>query len=133
MSWIAVGVAVGAAVLKTEAVDQPKENRQRKLAAATQRYSPWTGLEAQPIQEADLGGNILQYGMTGAMMRQNMNDNAKANELADSEIAKNNATANTLPGKASTPMELQDPNAQAGGSLKPNRYNLGTWNYYSSI
>jgi hypothetical protein len=53
-------------VLKSEAIDKPKEARQRKLAAATQRYSPWTGLKANPIQEADTFGSALQGGMAGA-------------------------------------------------------------------
>lgn len=66
LALLAIGAAMGLA--KNELVDKPKEKRQRKLAAETQRLSPWTGLQAGPIQEADAFGNALQYGTTGAMM-----------------------------------------------------------------
>lgn len=43
--------------------DTGKESRQRKLASETQRYSPWTNLQANPIQEADPLGTAMQtYG-----------------------------------------------------------------------
>lgn len=70
MSWVMVAVGVGTGVAKSELVDRPKEDRQRKLAAATQRYSPWTGLKAQPVQEADPFGSALQGGMAGATFAQ---------------------------------------------------------------
>ncbi len=31
-----------------------KEGRELKLASATQRYSPWTGLKAQPVDYAKM-------------------------------------------------------------------------------
>lgn len=68
MSWIAVAVAGTTAALgvgKSYLVDKPKEERQRKLAAETQRYSPWTQLKAGPIEEADPFGTGLQYGVAG--------------------------------------------------------------------
>lgn len=61
--WMAL-----AGVAKSELIDKPKEERQRKLAAETQRYSPWTGLKANAIQEADPFGTALQFGATGASM-----------------------------------------------------------------
>lgn len=63
-----LAIGAGAGLLKSELVDKPKENYQRKLAAATQRYSPWTGLKAGPIELADPLGSALQYGTTGAQM-----------------------------------------------------------------
>jgi hypothetical protein len=63
-----IGAAVGAA--KHAAVDVPREQRSRRLAAETQRYSPWTGMQAQPIQEANLFGSALQGGVTGAQLGQ---------------------------------------------------------------
>lgn len=72
MSWVAVAVGAGVGLTKAELIDQPKADRQRKLAASTQRYSPWTGLQAQPVQEADPMGSMLQYGATGASMGSNM-------------------------------------------------------------
>lgn len=72
MSWVAVAVGAGVGVGKAELVDAPKAERQRKLAASTQRFSPWTHLQAQPVQEADPAGSALQYGATGASMGANM-------------------------------------------------------------
>lgn len=39
-----------------------KEQRDRKLAAETQRYSPWTQLRAQPIEQANPYGDLAQTG-----------------------------------------------------------------------
>lgn len=99
-----------AGLLKSAAVDAPKEARQRKLAAETQRYSPWTGLTAGPIQEADHLGTGMQYGMTGAMLGQSMQDHKtqqmlqeKNAALMDSEIMRNNAQANASSGSIKSP------------------------------
>ena len=65
MPWgLAIGAIVGLA--KNQLSDVPREKKQRALAAATQQYSPWTGLQAQPIQQADPFGNALQFGAAGA-------------------------------------------------------------------
>lgn len=40
-----------------------KEKRDKKLAAATQAYSPWTGMKANPIEYADpIGTGMKAYG-----------------------------------------------------------------------
>ncbi len=44
--------------------------RSRKLAAETQRYSPWTGLQAQPVERVDPFGNLMQGAVAGAGMQQ---------------------------------------------------------------
>lgn len=62
----------GTGLAKSFLVDKPKEDRQRQEASATQRYSPWTGLKANDIQEADPFGSALQGAATGASMGQNM-------------------------------------------------------------
>jgi hypothetical protein len=64
---LAIGALVGLA--KSKMVDEPKEERQRQLAAATQRFSPWTGLQAGKIEEADPFGNAMNYGAMGAGMQ----------------------------------------------------------------
>ena len=73
----------GAGLLKSEVVDRPKERRQRKLAAETQRYSPWTGLRAGEIQEADPFGSTLQFGLTGASLGQSVAAQEQAKQMAD--------------------------------------------------
>lgn len=62
----------GAGLLKSELLDRPKEERQRKQAAITARWSPWTGMAPGQIQEADPFGSALQGGLTGAMIGQNI-------------------------------------------------------------
>lgn len=77
MSWIAVAIGAGAGLLKSEAIDRPEADRKRHLAAETQRYSPWTGLQAQPFKEADPLGSALTFWATGASMGAGM-QNAEA-------------------------------------------------------
>lgn len=58
----------GAGLLKSILGDGPAEARQKAVAGATQRYSPWTGMQAQPIKYADPFGSLLQGGTSGALM-----------------------------------------------------------------
>lgn len=81
MPWTGLAIGAGLGLLKSETVDKDREERQRRLAAETQRYSPWTGLQAGPIQESDMLGNMLQYGGTGASMQQGVEQAAIDNEL----------------------------------------------------
>lgn len=83
LALLAIGAAMGLA--KSELVDRPKEKRQRKLAAETQRLSPWTGLQAGQIQEADPFGSALSFGMTGASLGQNMQA-AEANQKINDKL-----------------------------------------------
>ena len=53
-------------------MDKDKEGKQRALAAETARWSPWTGMQAQMPQQADLAGPVMQGALTGAMMGQYM-------------------------------------------------------------
>ena len=85
-------------------IDKPKEDRQRKLAAETQRYSPWTGLEAGSIQEADPFGTALQFGMTGASMGAGMQKDAMA-------LAKDNALIENM--KADTALKAAGSGSQS--------------------
>ena len=66
MTAMLIGSAIGLG--KSELIDRPKEERQRKLAARTQELSPWTKLQAGPIQEADPFSSAFQMGTTGASM-----------------------------------------------------------------
>ncbi len=66
-------IMAAAGLLKAETVDKQKEERDRTLAANTQRWAPWTGLKANPIKEADPFGSALQYGGLGLSVQQGMN------------------------------------------------------------
>ena len=65
-----IGGGVGLA--KSEIFDRPQAQRDRRMAAETMRYSPWTGMQPEKVKEADPLGNVMQGAMTGGMMGQNM-------------------------------------------------------------
>lgn len=68
---LVIGALVGGGMgLVKGMADKKKEQRQREVAAETMRWSPWTHMQAGPIQEADVGGSAMQGAMTGAAMGQ---------------------------------------------------------------
>lgn len=75
----------GTGLLKGIGPDRWKEDRQRWQAAQTQRYSPWTGLRAGPIEEADPLGSTMQGASTGAALGQNAQMAASQKGLADAQ------------------------------------------------
>ncbi len=91
LTGLAIAAAIGLA--KSELVDKPKEQRQRKLASETQRNSPWTGLQANPIQEADPIGTAMQFGATGAQI----GAGKEASDLAKTNGARVNYNVNSAP------------------------------------
>jgi hypothetical protein len=111
MDPITIGLLAGLG--KSMLVDQPKEQRQRKLASQTQLYSPWTGLKAQPVQDADTFGSALQGVTAGAMYKQGQ----QANDRADQELAMksklysafNGAQNPVLGGNSQIPVDQLDP------------------------
>lgn len=72
MDPLTLGIGAALGLGKAFGIDGPAERRQRKLAAATQRFSPWTGMQAGPIKEADPLGSALSFGLTGMSIGQNM-------------------------------------------------------------
>lgn len=77
-----IGSAIGLG--KSALIDAPKERRQRELAARTIELSPWTGLKANGIEEADPFGSGLQFGLTGASMADAESEKAFKKQLAAS-------------------------------------------------
>ena len=63
--------------------DNKREQKDRQIAATTARYSPWTGMQAQPVQRSKgMLGGAAQGGLSGAMLGQNINSmNAQDNYL----------------------------------------------------
>ena len=80
LTMMLIGSAIGLG--KSELIDKPKEDRQRKLAARTIELSPWTGLKANPIEEADPFGSALKYGATGYSMGEDSADKEFKKEMA---------------------------------------------------
>lgn len=61
-----LGAAIGLG--KGLLIDKPKEERDKKLAGAIARWSPWTGMQPGKIRRADPFGSALQGGVTGFLM-----------------------------------------------------------------
>lgn len=78
MNPMLIGLLAGLA--KDQLVDKPKEHRDRLLAAKTELYSPWTGMHAQPVQEANTFGSALQGVTAGAMYGQAEDQNQLAKD-----------------------------------------------------
>lgn len=68
------------------ASDSGKESRDKKLAAETQRYSPWTGLQAQPVHYADPAGSAMQGFGSGVAMHQGMQNAEMDQKLKDAQV-----------------------------------------------
>lgn len=67
---MAAGALAGLA--KHRYIDEPKERRQRELAAKTAMYSPWTRMQPNEVQESSALGSAMQGGLTGFQMGQGM-------------------------------------------------------------
>jgi hypothetical protein len=76
----------GAGLLKSE-LDRPKVHKQYELAAATQRYSPWTHMQAQKPDDLDPVGNAMQGGVQGMALGQNMEAADNMKNLQKEQIA----------------------------------------------
>lgn len=77
MAWVTVGVATAGAIAGKMKNDAAKEREAKdvQLASATQRYSPWTGMSAQPVQHANsAGGDIFGGAVGGAMAGQSLSN-----------------------------------------------------------
>lgn len=77
-----IGAGVGAA--KSELIDRPREERQRKMAAEMAIYSPWTGMDATKMipGETDAFGSALQGATSGMMMGQGMQKHNQQMQMA---------------------------------------------------
>lgn len=78
-SLIGAGVGVGKGYL-----DQGRAARQRQTEAEIARWSPWTGIQAQRPQEADILGSGLQGAFAGASFGQQFGGADKAASAANS-------------------------------------------------
>lgn len=135
MSWVAVGIGVGAGVLKNYAIDQPAANRQRKLAGQTQAFSPWTGLKADAPQDPNVMGNMLSMGSQAAMLGQGIKNAGAQKDLMEAQSSWLNrggspmytqAVGGSVPGGAGG-WGSYGPSSPMGLPMNPNgQYNFGT-------
>lgn len=89
MDPMTIALLAGAGLAKSELVDRPREQEQRRQAAITARWSPWTGMSPNAIQNADPFGSAIQGGLTGAMLSQNQQklDAGKAGDASELSLA----------------------------------------------
>lgn len=66
MPWIPIAIGAGAGLLKTMAVDAPEEKRQREIAEATIKYSPWTHASIEKAQASIHPANAFSGALEGA-------------------------------------------------------------------
>lgn len=83
MALTGLAIAAAMALAKDQLVDQPAAARKRKLAAATQRLSPWTGKQADAPDAPNTVGTMMQYGATGAQIGSGMTQAKSDNALKD--------------------------------------------------
>jgi hypothetical protein len=95
MDPLLIGALAGSGLGLLRTMEQkPEADYQRKVAEATARYSPWTGLAPQQVVEPDMMGNIMQGGVAGAQLGQGIETNkAYTDYLA--QIAAQNAINNS--------------------------------------
>jgi len=122
MDPVTIAILAGTGLLKSELVDRPREDRQRRLAAETQRYSPWTGLQAGHIQEADPFGSAIQGGLQGAAFSQNVESNKLNNDLMKAQTSNLQARS---PASKGIGMELQEEPSPIGMDYTKG----GDWGY----
>lgn len=120
----------GTGLVKSELIDRPKEDRQRWLAAQTQRYSPWTKLQAGPIEEADPFGSAFQGGIQGYAMGQNAEQAKAGKELMEAQkenLKARNEYLKNLKGGAANPIAFEQ---DAGPTMANyNKMYLSPWSY----
>jgi hypothetical protein len=120
MSFVALAIGAGVGIAKNELVDQPAAKRQRTLAAATQRYSPWTHLQAGPVADPNVLGAAIGGAGSGAAVGQGITaaNDASALNAAKIQALQNGNNANTGGGSS---------NINIGGSSNAlGNYNFGT-------
>lgn len=75
MFWAPLAMAAMGGIMGKQKNDRAQaiESDDRKLAAETQRYSPWTRMQANPIRRAGSQfGDIFGGAVNGAMMGQSL-------------------------------------------------------------
>lgn len=94
MAWIPIAM-IAADLIKNQQ-DQAMANKQRQLAASTQQYSPWTGLQAQKVTDPNWAGGVMQAGASGlAGMQSYQNNNAMQDYLKNGGSPKVNFNVNS--------------------------------------
>lgn len=113
--WALAAIMMGAGIAKSEMLDRPREQRQRKLAGITAQYSPWTGMTPDMPKETDTFGAGMQAGTTGYMLGQTAQANAQNQGLIDAQKDYYNSMA--LQNKNAMAAQLPSGGTGAAGAL----------------
>lgn len=81
MAFTGLAIAAALALAKDKLVDEPAAQRKRKLAAATDRYSPWTGQHGGQVNDPNYIGDAMSAGATGAMIGQGITNSNAQNDF----------------------------------------------------
>ena len=121
MDPMTIGLLAGAGFAKSELVDRPREEEQRRQAAVIARWSPWTGMAPNAIQKADPFGSAIEGGLTGAMLSQNQ-QKLDATDAAAAAKAKEAAGVSLAggPGTTSQPQQFAKPKCRSKVDAKTN-------------
>ncbi len=125
LTGLAIAAAIGLA--KDQFIDKPADKKKRKLAAETERNSPWTGQHAGPVNDSNTVGTMMNYGVTGAQIGAGAEE-ADANKNAmDAYTNRMNTGGNPEGGGKN----LYNYTPGGGGSqMKPNaRYSVANNSY----
>lgn len=107
----ALALAGGGLGLGKHVIDQQNANRQRKAQSEIHRYSPWTGVTGQSVQDPNIFGNVMSGVAGGAMLGQG--------------IADMQAAPAPTPTDSISSMQVADPSTKYGGLGKGGRQQMG--------
>lgn len=103
-------ISGGLSLVKHFAVDKPKADKDRTLAAKTQELSPYTGLKAQPVEDPNLFGGLMSGAAAGAQFGTSIHQAEQADDI------------NKIYGDWIKTHSLRDPEAAMFNAPKPFSY-----------
>lgn len=118
-------IGAGLGIANQMFIQKPKEDRQRTLAAAEARYSPWTGMKPGPVNETSPLGAALSGAGAGASMAQGLqNSQAQSDYLkgGGSPKVSFNSNLNSFGGSGGG---FGSPGGMFGQSASPNYLGVG--------
>lgn len=106
MALIMGGIGLGKSML----VDAPAQRRMEEIESIKTKYSPWTGQHGDmaKVKVADPFGTAAQFGMTGAMLGQSLENQALDRAIKE-RLASGGVVQSTAPASV---WEAQDDRSQ---------------------
>jgi hypothetical protein len=105
----------GAGLIKYFAFDKPANDRKRALAAATEKFSPWTGLHGEVPDQINPMSSAMSGAGAGMATAQNLQAAQGNQALQQSQIDLNKARTQSM----------QAPGTQTGFAMQPYSAKMG--------